>query len=362
MKTAFLNNISHEVRTPLNGILGFGEMMTETDLTQEAKEMYLKILNQSGNRLINTITDFMDISLITSGNVTVNKKKIPIYPLFYELCKLYKNKCKEKGIKFRLDLPADIEKAEVELDSELLKKVFRHLLNNALKFTGEGTISLGGRLKEDVLECFVEDTGIGIENEMQKEMFLHFTQEDSRTERGYEGSGLGLSIAKGFVELLGGKIDLKSDKGKGTEVFFTLPAEIISEPQTNNPEEKENQFGDKVVLIAEDDEMNRIFLETVLKGAGIPFLSVENGHHAVEKCREDPEIGVVLMDSKMPVMDGYEVTRQIKVMNPELPIIAITAQAMQGDRKKALQAGCDDYVTKPFDRKGLISLLRSYFK
>ncbi len=157
--------------------------------------------------------------------------------------------------------------------------------------------------------------------------------------RGYEGSGLGLSIAKGFVELLGGKIDLKSDKGKGTEVFFTLPAEIISEPQTNNPEEKENQFGDKVVLIAEDDEMNRIFLETVLKGAGIPFLSVENGHHAVEKCREDPEIGVVLMDSKMPVMDGYEVTRQIKVMNPELPIIAITAQAMQGDRKKALQAG-----------------------
>ncbi|MFW5831390.1 MAG: PAS domain S-box protein, partial [Prolixibacteraceae bacterium] len=190
LKTAFLNNISHEVRTPLNGILGFGEMMVENDLPQETKEMYLKILNQSSNRLINTITDFMDISLITSGNITANKRNIPISPLLSELGKVYENQCKEKGLEFILDLPQDIEKAEVESDPELLKKVFRHLLNNALKFTGEGTISLGCRLKKDVIECFVEDTGIGVENRMQKEVFRHFTQEDNRTERGYEGSGL----------------------------------------------------------------------------------------------------------------------------------------------------------------------------
>lgn len=354
LKTAFLNNISHEVRTPLNGILGFGQMMAETDLSPEDKKLYLNILNQSGNRLINTITDFMDISLITSGNVTVNKKKISISPLLNEMRELYENRCKEKGLEFKLNLPVNIENAIVESDPELLKKVFRHLLNNALKFTGEGTIGMGCRLKNDTIECFVEDTGIGIEYEMQKEVFRHFTQEDTRIERGYEGSGLGLSISKGLVELLGGEMHLKSEKGKGTEVIFTLPAENSSVLQTNNPEAKQKQSGGRVVLIAEDDKMNRLFLETVLKNAGIPFISVEDGVQAVEQCRENPEIGVVLMDLKMPVMDGYEATRLIKAYKPELPIIAVTAQAMQGDRKKAIQAGCDDYVVKPFNKTDLL--------
>ncbi|MGM0622283.1 MAG: response regulator, partial [Bacteroidota bacterium] len=360
LKTAFLNNISHEVRTPLNGILGFGEMMTETDLSEDAKEMYLKILKQSSDRLINTITDFMDISLIASGNVTVNKKNLQMSQLFSDLGELYEKHCKEKELKLELNLPQDTEKAEVVSDPELLKKVFRHLINNALKFTNEGAIKLGYMLKQNTVLCFVEDTGKGIEAEMQDLVFTHFTQEDTRIARGYEGSGLGLSISKGLVELLGGEIALKSEKGKGTTVSFTLPW-VPEEIEHETPESVNQAAGGNVVLIAEDDSMNRLYLEIVLKSKGIPFISVGNGHEAVEKCREHPEIGVVLMDLKMPLMDGYEATRQIKTFRPELPVIAVTAQAMTGDKQKVLNAGCDDYLAKPIKKTDLHKLINKYF-
>lgn len=223
LKTAFLNNISHEVRTPLNGILGFGHMMAESDLSAENKKLYLKILKQSSDRLINTITSFMDSSLLVSGNMTVSKKPISLTYLLATIYESFVNTFNEKGLEFKLRINPNISNLEFFTDVEILRKVFTHLIDNALKFTKEGTVQFGAIQKNKVIEFFVEDTGIGIDTEMQKSVFGHFIQEDARIARGYEGAGLGLSIAEGLVELLGGDIKLKSKKGSGTTVTFSIP-------------------------------------------------------------------------------------------------------------------------------------------
>ncbi len=359
LKTAFLNNISHEVRTPLNGILGFGQMIAEPDLSQDEKEIYFKMLQQSIDRLVNTITDFMDISLIASDNLTVNREEFPISTLFSELSELYEEQCKEKGLKFMLSLPPGNEKVELESDVELLRKVFNHLLSNALKFTSEGIVKLGYTFKKNAIECFVEDTGIGIDKKMQALVFNNFTQEDTRISRNYEGSGLGLSISKRLVQLLDGEIALKSEKGKGTTVSFTLPHTSEATEYEKNGSLKQ-VAGGMIVLIAEDDYVNRRYIETILKKDGIQFVSVADGIQAVEQCLKNNEIGIVLMDLKMPVMDGLEATRQIKDVKPELPVIAITAQVTQADREKAINAGCDDYLPKPIKKEILLLKVKQY--
>jgi PAS domain S-box-containing protein len=223
LKTAFLNNISHEVRTPLNGILGFGEMIIQPDLSQNEKDTFLKILQKSSDRLINTITSFMDISLLVSGNMQVSKKPASLNYLLTTVYESFVDSFHEKGIDFKLRLNANISDLKFETDEEILKKIFSHLLDNALKFTKKGTVQFGALQKNNVIEFFVEDTGIGINAEMQKSVFGHFIQEDSSIARGYEGSGLGLSISKKMVELLGGEIKLKSKKGSGTTVTFFMP-------------------------------------------------------------------------------------------------------------------------------------------
>ena len=224
LKTAFLNNISHEVRTPLNGILGFGQFLVQPDLTQIEKEQYLKILQKSSYRLIKTITSFMDISLITSGNMPVLKKMFPLQPWMNEVNELVEPLCREKELNLQITPSLNsLEGIKAVTDAELLKKVFVHLLDNAIKFTNQGTVSFGCLVKDETLYGFVEDTGVGIDASMLKTVFKHFTQENPSTSRGHEGSGLGLSIAKGLVELLGGEISLESEKGKGTRAQFSVP-------------------------------------------------------------------------------------------------------------------------------------------
>lgn len=223
LKTAFLNNISHEVRTPLNGILGFGQIMAESELSPNDKEMYLKILKKSSNRLIDTITSYMDISLIVSGNMEVTKKRFHLNFLLINLYEIFTDLFKEKGLDLILKEDKGDLNIEIESDEEILKKIFFHLLDNALKFTKKGYVEFGCKQKEGGVEFFVKDTGVGIDAEMQKSVFEYFVQEDTNTARGYEGSGLGLSISKGMIELLGGKIMLDSKKGRGTKVTFSIP-------------------------------------------------------------------------------------------------------------------------------------------
>ncbi|MBC8391000.1 MAG: PAS domain S-box protein, partial [Deltaproteobacteria bacterium] len=333
LKTAFMNNISHEVRTPLNGILGFSNLITQPGITDEEKVEYYTLIKTSSNRLLNTISNYMDSSLIASGTMEVNRKYMDLHPMLHQLRAQFQPLCDHKNLECHLQLPGKTEPITIYSDEELFRKVLCHLLDNAAKFTTKGGITFGYAIKPGVLEFFVKDTGSGISKEAQTRIFESFVQEELLHTRGYEGSGLGLSIAQGFVRLLGGEMGLESEKGAGSTFFFTLPWE---EKETGIITKTEGiQKGvlaeNQVILIVEDDESNLLFIQTILRKAAVTVLVANNGKEAVDGCRAHPEISLVLMDLRMPVMDGLEATRVIKTFRKNLPIIAITAFAMSGD-------------------------------
>ena len=222
LKTAFLNNVSHEVRTPLNGILGFSELIIQPGILQKEKESYLKILNESSERLLNTITDFTDISLIVSGNMVVKFKPVDLSLLLDRIYIKYHPKCIARNLVFLKQIPSDL-KFPLLCNEEMIEKALSNLLDNSLKFTIKGSIILGADFINREFELFVKDSGSGIDPEAKSTVFQIFMQEDSDSTRGYEGSGLGLSIAKGLVELMGGRIKMESEKGIGTTVYLNFP-------------------------------------------------------------------------------------------------------------------------------------------
>lgn len=228
LKSSFINNISHEIRTPLNGILGFGQILTDGNLSEEEKDTYLQMLNESSARLINTVTNFMDISLLTSGNQKIYKKKTTINTLVLDVINKFNDQCKNKNINLTLQTPATEEEINIITDGDLLSKILYQLIDNAVKFTLEGTITVGYATTNNSLKFFVKDTGIGISDEKKDQIFETFIQEDIATTRKYEGSGLGLSIVKGFLALLEGKIWLESEKGKGSVFSFSIPYMEVS--------------------------------------------------------------------------------------------------------------------------------------
>ena len=360
LKTAFLNNISHEVRTPLNGILGFSEFVLQTDIKQEEKESYLEILNESSDRLVNTITNYMDMSLIVSGNMSVKSKPVDLPPVLEKIYQKFLPKCIAKNLEFVKQIPDGIV-PQVLCDEVFLEKSLSHLLDNAIKFTLKGSITLGINFNNTEVDLFVNDTGSGIDPVAQSTVFQIFTQADVANTRGYEGSGLGLSIAKGLVELMGGRIRMKSEKGKGSSFCLTFPnvnsqnSDVISPDKT---EAKTDRRDSPIILITEDDESNATLLGIIFDKAYIKFLIAKNGMEAVDLCLSHPEISLVLMDIKMPVMDGLIATRKIKEFSKNLPIIGVTAYAMTGDKEKALEAGCDEYLTKPLKSDLLLATIK----
>ena len=361
LKTAFLNNISHEVRTPLNGILGFSEFVLQPYLPPEEKESYLEILNESSERLVNTITNYMDISLIVSGNMLLKLKPVDLPLVLDKVYQKFLPKCKTKNLELIKQFP-HITKFHLISDDVLLEKAISHLLDNAIKFTKKGSITFGLNYADAEFEFFVKDTGAGIALEAQSAVFRIFMQGDVANTRGYEGSGLGLSIAKGLVELMGGRIRMESEKGKGSAFYITLYPEIVPDLNTitvKKTEKEEKKDDPPVILIVENDESNSKFLTTIMGNTSFKYLLAFNGREAIELCRTHPEISLILMDIKMPVMDGLEATRQIKEFRKNLPIIGITAYAMTGDKEKAIEAGCDDYLTKPVKSDKLLSVINN---
>ncbi len=362
LKTAFMNNISHEVRTPLNGILGFSHLITQPDITDEEKVKFYSLIKTSSNRLLNTITSYMDISLIASGNMEIRQKSLDLHQLLFHLYNQFESMCLDKNIGFELSVPSQADCITLNSDAELLEKIMMHLLDNAVKFTDNGKIAFGYIFIPGSVEFYVKDTGIGISNDFFSVIFDSFKQEELSFTRGREGSGLGLSIAQGLVRLLGGNMRLESAKGSGSTFFFTLPCEGKTD-QNSAPAptcKAVPNLGSLVVLVAEDDESNSMFIKMVLRKCSIKVLSAYDGATAVRLCHDHPEISLVLMDIKMPVMDGLAATREIKSFRKTLPIIAITAFAMNGDEKKALDAGCDDYLSKPFMLEELVEKLNGY--
>ncbi len=362
LKTAFINNISHEIRTPLNSILGFGHFLAEPELTAEQRMEYFNIIKRSSNRLMKTVSDYMDMARIVSGTMEVHKKEFFLQPLFNDIIDNMKHLCVEKKIGFEVVIPAESPNITLFSDSEFIRKTLNILFDNALKFTREGSISCGYVITPGFLEFFVQDRGVGIAHDKLELIFNMFSQEDSSNTRGYEGSGLGLTIAQGLVKLLGGAIKVTSEKGKGSAFTFTVPDTVyaLSEMTSVAKTIKSADLNKPFVLIAEDEELNFLYIEFIMKMINCNYIRACNGAEAVELCRQNNNITLVLMDIKMPVLNGLEATQLIHEFCPGLPIIATTAYAETGDEHRFLAAGCNGYLAKPIKKENLKLLLQTY--
>jgi len=362
LKTAFMNNISHEIRTPLSSILGFGTLIVQPDILQEEKDEYLDILNKSSYRLINTITDYMDISLIVSGNMKINIRQVDYFSLIQRLQNQFHEACKGKNLELKVELSMQSENFILTTDEELLRKSLIHLLNNAVKFTLNGSVTFGYKFKEGFVEFFVKDTGIGIDQEAQKQIMEVFMQEDVSNKRAFEGSGLGLSIASGLINLLGGNIQIESERDYGTTAYVRLPVEIESFHEGGRIVPIENITKKALsILIAENDDQNFFYLKTILKAITGKLTRTTTGIETIEMCSKDSSLDLVLMDIKMEGLDGYVATHHIRQFNKDIIIIAQTALGLTGDREKSIESGCNDYISKPIDKNELLSLINKYF-
>ena len=365
LKSAFLANMSHEIRTPMNGILGFTELLKENGLTREEQQKYISIIEESGTRMLNILNDIVSISKVESGQMEIALEKTNINKQVEYIYTFFKPAVEQKRMLLSYKVSLCEEKALINTDREKVYAILTNLVKNAIKFTQSGSIEFGYKKKGKFLEFFVKDTGIGIPNDQQKIVFERFRQVNETLTRNDEGAGLGLSISKAYVELLGGKIWLESVEGKGSTFYFSLPyngqTEENSEVMDNQLETDKNQIPELKILIAEDNELSKILISLAVEVYGNNVLTVNNGIEAIASCRNNPDLDLVLMDIQMPGLDGYEATRQIRSFNKDVIIIAQTANILLGERAKVMAAGCNDYISKPFNQSLLRNLIEKYF-
>lgn len=365
LKSAFLANMSHEIRTPMNGILGFAELLKKPSLTSSELQEYIQAIQISGDRMLNTINSIVDVSRIESGLMNVDLGETNVNENLEFIYKFFSPECKNKGLKFTFETGLASNASIIKTDSEKVYGVLTNLVKNAIKFTHEGSIKFGYHKNGKELEFFVIDTGIGISKDQHDIIFERFRQGSDHYNRGYEGSGLGLSICKSYVEMLGGRIWVESKKGEGSKFFFTIPYDGLAEKDSTvsdsfTPEKDEATPENLKILIVEDDEISYSLLYKSLIDISKDIYHAKNGLEAIEACRRDPDIDLILMDIQLPVMNGYDATHQIRQFNKDIVIIAQTAFGLQGDREKAIQAGCNDYISKPIKVDQLLSLMQKY--
>ena len=378
LKSAFLANMSHEIRTPMNGILGFAELLKTPGLTGDEQQNFIGIIEKSGKRMLNIINDIVDISKIESGLMKINLVETNINEQVEYLYTFFKPEVQANGVKLSFKTTLSAKEATIITDREKVYAILTNLVKNAIKYTKQGSIHFGYSLKESAqlsgnavspmhIEFYVKDTGIGIPPDRQDAIFERFVQADIEDKMAMQGAGLGLTITKNYVGMLGGKIWVESQEGIGSVFYFTLP---YNTPQVENKINKNTVVDGKTeiqatalkILIAEDDEVSEMLLQSTVKMFGKGIINARTGTEAVELCRQNPDIDLILMDIRMPEMGGYEATRQIRGFNKNVVIIAQTAYGLSGDREKAIEAGCDDYISKPINRTELLALIQKYFK
>ncbi len=369
LKSAFLANMSHEIRTPMNAIIGFSQLLALPTLSADKKKQFIEIINNKGNSLVKLINDIIDASKVDAGQLTVVFTPCNINLLLKSLHRFYQKERlfeKREAIDIKLVIPEGTDSLELVTDEGRFEQVLTNLMGNALKYTERGSIEFGYTLDSDKITFFVKDTGVGIDPQMQTLIFERFRQVDDSTTKKFGGTGLGLSISKGIIELLGGSIWVESELNAGTTFYFTLPYRVNQKDDINNEIrviEDEDHYPDwrkKVILVAEDEEYNYIYLSEILNLTGANILWAKDGAQAVDLVNNIKKIDLILMDIKMPVMNGYAATMEIRHINPQLPIVAQTAYAFSEDRQKAEAAGCSDYLTKPINSKELFEVLEKY--
>ncbi|MBS4057345.1 MAG: response regulator [Bacteroidales bacterium] len=363
LKSAFLTNMSHEIRTPMNGILGFASILQESGNSGDDIKRFTGLIQKSGERMLNIMNDIINISKIESGNVDVYTSKIEPDKLLMSVYESFHDEATKKGLRFVIETDAPDKDFHLISDKEKLETILTGLLKNALKFTKEGEIRVGYLKRSNHLEFFVQDTGVGIEIAKQAVIFDRFRQGSEEHTRNYEGAGLGLAIAKAFVQKLGGEIWLESQPGLGSTFYFTVynldlhvadksDATDVKTNKTNQPNELLK------VLIAEDEEASELYMAMMLKDMSREIIRVKTGIGAVNACRNHPDIDLILMDIQMSDMNGYEATKRIRKFNPSVTIIAQTAYALAGDKEKALAAGCNDYLAKPIKKDTFMRMIK----
>jgi len=367
LKSAFLANMSHEIRTPMNGILGFAEILKEPNLSGEEQQECISIIQKSGTRMLNIINDIISISKVEAGQMEIVVSETNINEQIEYIYTFFKPEVENKGMQLYIKIGLPLNEAIIRTDREKLYAILTNLVKNAIKFTSEGSIEFGYRPVGDKksIEFFVKDTGIGIHKDRQEAVFERFIQADILDTMARQGAGLGLSISKAYVEMLGGKIWLESDPGKGSVFYFTIPYKNEQKAEgfvkyVLPVEHAANLEKNLEILIVEDDETSEKYLTKAVEMVGKKILKVRTGVEAVEACRKNPGIDIVLMDIKMPGVNGYEATRQIRKFNKDVIIIAQTAYGLLGDKDKALAAGCNDYLSKPIVGDDLQKLLQKY--
>jgi PAS domain S-box-containing protein len=355
LKTAFLANMSHEIRTPMNGILGFAEMLNDNSLSQANRKKYLEIINSNGKMLINLIDDIIDFAKIESGQLNIVQEEFSLNNLLTQVqstfltSRLRKTRSKVKIITKK---PFPDEKSYILTDPTKLRQILTNLVGNAIKFTNKGYIEFGYNLEDaNTIQFYVKDTGIGIPSDKLQVIFERFIQADSSPSRKYGGSGLGLAISKGLVELLGGRMWAESAIDMGSVFYFSIPFVPVSKKVEEKYEKKLPRtsycWEGKLFLIAEDDKFSYKFLEGFLKQTKANVIRAADGCEAVEICKNNKDVDLILMDIQMPEMNGLVATEEIKKFNKEVPIIAQTANALSEERQRCLEAGCVDFITKP---------------
>jgi PAS domain S-box-containing protein len=368
LKSVFLANMSHEIRTPMNAIIGFSEILSDQDLSKKERQEFINYITQGSNTLMNLIEDIIDITKIEAGQIKINFEACDVNNLMDELYATFikmKNKNGKQKLEIRLNKPIVKEGFTITTDPSRIRQILSNLIVNALKFTDDGFIEFGFTITgENQIVFYVKDTGIGIPEDKKKLIFDRFGQVEHHLSQNKKGTGLGLSISKKLSELLGGDLTVESEVDKGSIFFLTLPIvhdykeEVAAKDIVT--ESPKYDWSDKTFLIAEDSVLNYTFLEALFQKTNVNLLWAKDGKEAVDLCRENSDIDLVLMDIKMPILSGLEAITEIKKFRKDLPIIVQTAYAMPEDRDKSIAAGGDEHLTKPLNVDELFKTITKF--
>lgn len=365
LKSIFLANMSHEIRTPMNSIIGFSTLLEDISYSLDQKTDFIHAISMSANNLLEIIQNITDLSLIESKQTNLIRSEFSLDRFFKDI---NSNISEIKFINNREILPVNYRNSDEDIniytDKKRLNQILMSLISNAIKFTHQGFVEYGYLVQDKEVMFFVKDTGIGIPTHQQGMIFEKFRQVDEGNTRKYGGLGLGLTIAKALTELLGGKIWFESFPNSGSTFYISLPLppQVTDQRVLNYVESGSNinYWANKTILAAEDESINYILLKKILKFSAANLIWAKDGQEAVEIVNSGRAIHLVLMDLKMPVKDGFQATIEIKALRPSIPVLALTAYSMPQDQKRALEAGCSDFITKPINIDSLLKKVSNY--